>query len=1288
MQNLGSLQRYQCSGSIESSDEATAFTYNSADNTLYVLSAIGHIYKQSVDIKGSFEINQNVWMSLTDTFPMASKAKWKWITYASECNALVVGHEVGILGLVRLDVHHTEEIGVFDSGILAIAWSTAQDMVAIATRSGTLVVLNTQWQVLHETKWSEFTQLVDNDTLVDVQLSWREDSEYIAVNLGFGKCRLLLVLDSFLAFHSVGRKEDGEYSQSISSLIDWCPNHSLIANCKILQNRWNLVFFERNGLAHGEFALPEAYSPDLYAIEQLAWNISSDILAIVLRDLETGKCGVQLWTRENYRWYLKQEIEDYGDSCFLWWDTERPYVLHSLANTGASSWEYNQQEFVWKVDASFSTVGVIDGNKLLVTPFDKVIIPPPFAFKEIVLGNSNINQICFAQDDSAVAALSSDGQIVIVCDYLSSCRTIMCENSSLSPRALLAFIRTAKEGYILLVKGLQESVVLIEYTEKKFIVREESHLQLRLLSHVQSTCSDQIDFMAQDISGGVLALSLEGGKLTCATDALGRGENRFVQLSAIPGSSTHWIGLTAGGRLFYDKILIFTAVTSFMLDTSMPILLVTTSGRPSQLHIISLQALLSVLDKGITKALQEQIGRITEARSIEHGAKLICMVPKQGQVILQAERGNLETLTPCILILLLVIQLLSKKLFVIALETCRKHRLDLNLLVDYDPKAFYNHLDAILEELLAASPGIASDRLCLFITNLHPVNMWLTKYGPQAEHIIIEPPRPASELSKVNDVCNALSHAMKCSPHSANEAFLLPMLTCFIKQQPPQYQEALKTLKALRTDSPAQAKRAIKHLTLLVDVGILYRESLGAYDIELARFIASYSQQDPKEYNSLLDSLEALQIDQRLSSFGRYKVDEALQRSEKAIENLIAHLIEGTDGDHARQEWTSKLVDLVATSHLYDTALDKLTPNPASSWSTSLSKRILLLKAHFLVKDSAEEAAYIYLTLDENNLAVKAFTAAGKWELALSIADSSQTSKARGYLVAEKLLESGSSKYACAAARIYVEYCEDIAGAIMLLIDHKHWQESLRLAYLHDRRDLLQEIGSAILQQSNDLMGELKSRSADYDKCHERMTTIREQKRLFQLHGIDSNRWNREGDSDSQSSACSSMMSSVVDSNAYSDTSNASSRSSVGSHNHAKTSQIGNFGMKEHVHASASHFFATHTITSQVHSTSSKPKRHERRQHRIKTGSTEELQYVEKRLDEVRPDAHLECEVDETIKMLLYLKEFDKAIALQNRLNAFLRRIEETGTVSEGSSTRTSNAMQWNLTLLEQRQVK
>ena len=67
-----------------------------------------------------------------------------------------------------------------------------------------------------------------------------------------------------------------------------------------------IIFFERNGLRHGEFLLPN--TADLM-VEEVCWNNDSTVLAVWLKSLsETAKIvhKLQLWTTRNYTWYLKQ----------------------------------------------------------------------------------------------------------------------------------------------------------------------------------------------------------------------------------------------------------------------------------------------------------------------------------------------------------------------------------------------------------------------------------------------------------------------------------------------------------------------------------------------------------------------------------------------------------------------------------------------------------------------------------------------------------------------------------------------------------------------------------------------------------------------------------------------------------------------------------------------------------------------------------------------------------------------------------------------------------------------
>jgi elongator complex protein 1 len=90
----------------------------------------------------------------------------------------------------------------------------------------------------------------------------------------------------------------------LESALSWRPAGNIIASVQRREDRIDVVFFERNGLRHGEFGL--RFCKDEMQTQassvKLQWNIDSTVLAVVFNDC------VQLWTMGNYHYYLKQEI--------------------------------------------------------------------------------------------------------------------------------------------------------------------------------------------------------------------------------------------------------------------------------------------------------------------------------------------------------------------------------------------------------------------------------------------------------------------------------------------------------------------------------------------------------------------------------------------------------------------------------------------------------------------------------------------------------------------------------------------------------------------------------------------------------------------------------------------------------------------------------------------------------------------------------------------------------------------------------------------------------------------
>lgn len=128
----------------------------------------------------------------------------------------------------------------------------------------------------------------------------------------------------------------------LEHVLSWRPSGNLIASTQRFgsldglgagrEGRHDVVFFERNGLRHGEFDLRPASSgtngqanpgtPNRdYKIRELAWNTDSNVLAVWKETAEedvgvypgylrsenySDRPPVQLWTIGNYHWFCAQ----------------------------------------------------------------------------------------------------------------------------------------------------------------------------------------------------------------------------------------------------------------------------------------------------------------------------------------------------------------------------------------------------------------------------------------------------------------------------------------------------------------------------------------------------------------------------------------------------------------------------------------------------------------------------------------------------------------------------------------------------------------------------------------------------------------------------------------------------------------------------------------------------------------------------------------------------------------------------------------------------------------------
>lgn len=254
---------------------------------------------------------------------------------------------------------HIEIVGSIDAGITAARWSPDEELLIISTGADTLVFMSRSFDAIAEaTMASEDLQAskhvsvgwgkketqfqgkgakalrdptipekVDQGVLSHkddgrTTISWRGDGAYVAINsIVSDSRRAVRVYTREGVLDSVSEPVDG-----LEGSLSWRPAGNLMAAIQRFADHVDVIFFERNGLRHGQFTLraPEALTDRI----SLEWNSDSTVLAVVLMNT------VLLWTMGNYHWYLKQEIRLSPSIPRVAWHPEKPLRLA----TAASGW--------------------------------------------------------------------------------------------------------------------------------------------------------------------------------------------------------------------------------------------------------------------------------------------------------------------------------------------------------------------------------------------------------------------------------------------------------------------------------------------------------------------------------------------------------------------------------------------------------------------------------------------------------------------------------------------------------------------------------------------------------------------------------------------------------------------------------------------------------------------------------------------------------------------------------------------------------------------------------------
>ena len=1000
-----------------------------------------------------------------------------------------------------------EIVGSVDAGISAAAWSPDEEILAIVTKASTILYMTrdidnivdlslssddfkvsshvsvgwgkaeTQFKgkkarALRDPTVPENVDegvLHPSDTL-RTSISWRGDGSYVAVNSIEGSRRVIRVFSRDGILESVSEPVD-----NLTDALSWRPAGNLISGIQRSGDEVGVVFFEKNGLRHGQFDLRlSTEDAEVWADQiSLDWNSDSTVLCVRYKD------RIQLWQMGNYHYYLKQEIRGSNDAETLThfsWHPEKPLSFSFGTRSVIQRLVYSSKVAggppVPPVD--YGLVAVIGGKRLKLTPLRNANVPPPYALHELNL-DDNILDVAIidlrANHLLRLAVLQHERILMFDYDIKNEPVAILSTTTStyntqdhsmalqieLLSSDTLAVLYSAVDGaqlYTLSIpqaseaKGLLGSELTTKYTIGR---RAEMLIPQRIegnaFAHVTVDAADRpkrqvngdhqrsgykvIPTSTQTSDAIVLDVNQQQNRRLCEHEAL--------KMSCQTSQPSILFRLDAQNVLYADDRRLVTGCTSFLVTQSH--LLFTSNNLLKFVHLSG-----KVGDLVVPPNTPETDER---CRNIERGAKLVTVMPSAFAVVLQMPRGNLETIYPRALVLAGIRDKINERKYKGAFLACRDHRVDMNILHDHDSQQFLESVGPFVDKVKKP------EHIDLFLSQLREENVAKTMYRDTVRPVDEESQGTdaikqihLNHGSKVNRICEEFLKVLVDRPPE----YLQNVLSAHVCKVPPDMNAALQEIAELRASKSDHVDSMIEHICFLADANKLYDNALGLYDLELTLLIAQQSQKDPKEYLPILRNLQKMPNLRR-----QYSIDDMLGRNERALQYLC------------KLDAFEEVKTYVVKHDLYNEALIHYR------YEEPKHQELLRLYAEHLQQTRMfKEAGIAFESLDDHVAASEAFRQAQMWQECLSNATQAHMETHQFFSLATNLCEilTESKDYA-AAGTVSVEYLSDTPAAVKLFCKGYHFAHAIRLAGLYQRLDLLESVIDPGLQEGMAHMVEL-----------------------------------------------------------------------------------------------------------------------------------------------------------------------------------------------------------------------
>lgn len=876
----------------------------------------------------------------------------------------------------------------------------------------------------------------------NTSISWRDDCNIFAVSLileddNLQSRRVIRVFDRHGTLEAISEAADGLEAQ-----MSWKSQGNMLAATRTNSANGSeishVTFFERNGLRHGEFETTNQ------GITDLSWSCDGSILAILYNE------KAQFWTTKNYHWYLKQEVWANEDESFasIKFHPEKAFTvmltsrLHQVKVVSFTS-VVNDGPTVTGLDKGL--VNVIDGCRVKMTPLAISNIPPPMSMTDIEHPRP-VKSAAFNHCNSTLYALTSMGEIyatpgllfpimrpskpteLLFCSIIKSSGLKAKQICAIKPELLIILSDSYTSSYLHVFDLRNETLVYQEKFSCKGVI-------LKLLADHEGAVLEMHDGSLFAFDAKRTLYELPKFPQMCLLL-----EAKLVEIDK--ERSMLVVGLTESGKLFVGDKLLANGVTSFKLSDQF-LCMTTAQSKILFVHLKNIrEADLSLISH--CKSHDER------SRDIERGSLLVTVIPSKYSVVLQAQRGNLETIYPRIMVLQAVRSFIKEARYIDAFTACRAHRIDLDLLFDYDAKAFEKNIALFIEQIKKV------EFLDLFVSCLHEHDVTKEKYSDTLQEfedtekaIVTGELRDSAFVgNKVNRICEIMLRELSKDIYS--EKYLQVRITAFACQRPPNDKGALEAISGL--DDLLIQDHALTHLCYLRDAVKLYEEALSLYNVDLALKIAQKSQLDPKEYLPFLQTLH-----DALTTRRKFLIDDHL----KHFGSALRWLFEQTNQ-------TSEEFEAYVVSHdLYNDALS-LTKRDDQA-----RKLILKLFALYLSENlEYAESARIYELLSEQELALDNFLKARLWKESLSIARKFKSEEEFDSIAAKLASQLEEDHKYADAATIQSDFLHDEAKAVRLFCKAFQFDTAFLIARLANS-DTMDELLNIEIRESFGIMSEL-----------------------------------------------------------------------------------------------------------------------------------------------------------------------------------------------------------------------